>query len=290
MINIFNKFFIKTNHNNFTHITWKGWILIGLSILISIVLLLIPLVAIFSYAISEGFQSIKVNLNNTEMLHAIYLTIVVALVTVPINIIFGFLFAWLMTRFKFYGRRLLFILFNIPTAISPVIVGLLYLLCYSHESTINNFLDFCNIQIMFTWTGIILVTIFITCPFIANELISVMIHQGDYEDEAAVLLGSSGWKMFWHVTFPNIRWTLLYGAIITNARAIGEFGAVSIVSGLIRGETYTLPLYIELLYQDYNTTGAFIAASLLALLSICFLFIKNFLKYRLKTIDFANQR
>lgn len=261
---------------------WQRWILISISILITVILLFIPLLMIFVYALSEGLQIVKTNLINKDMLHAIYLTMIVAFITVPVNVIFGTLIAWLITRFKFYGRRLLFILLNIPIAVSPVIVGLLYLLCYSSNSIIGNWLDLYNIQIMFTGFGITLVTIFITCPFVANELVPVMINQGNHEDESAILLGASGWAMFRYITLPNIRWALLYGAIITNARAIGEFGAVSIVSGLIRGETYTLSLYIELLYQDYNTVGAFIAASLLALISIIVLFIKNYLKYRLK--------
>lgn len=262
---------------------WKQWVLIGLSIIITIILLIIPLIMIFVYALSEGVRIVQINLMQTDMLHAIRLTIIIALITVLINTIFGILIAWLVTRFRFYGRILLCILLNIPIAVSPVIAGLLYLLCYANTSIVGNYLDLYNIQIMFTWLGMLLVTIFITCPFVANELIPVMINQGNHEDEAAILLGASGWNMFRYVTFPNIRWALLHGVVITNARSIGEFGGVSIVSGLIRGETYTLPLHIELLYQDYNTTGAFIAASLLALISIIMLCIKNYFKYRLKT-------
>lgn len=284
MINNFNNYIIKFSDNNFKCIRWMQWVLISLSVLISVLLLLIPLIMIFIFAVSEGFQIVKLNLLHRDMIHAIFLTIVIALIIVPINTVFGILVAWLVTRFKFYGKELLFTVLNIPIAVSPVVAGLLYLLCYSNNGIIGYWLDVYNIQIMFTWFGMVLVTIFITSPFVANELIPIMVNQGSHEDEAAILLGASGWKMFCYVTFPNIRWALLYGAIITNARAIGEFGAVSIVSGLIRGETYTLPLYIELLYQDYNTVGAFIAASLLALISIVILFIKNYLKYRLKNI------
>lgn len=281
---MFDNYSVRMNSNySCKSVKWIQWFLIGLSMFITVILLLIPLIMIFVYALSEGLQIIQTNLENKDMLHAIYLTMIVALITVPVNTIFGTLIAWLITRFRFYGRRLLFALLNIPIAVSPVIAGLLYLLCYSSNNSIfGNWLDLFNIQIMFTWGGIVLVTIFITCPFVANELIPIMINQSSYEDESAILLGASGWAMFWYVTFPNIRWALLYGVIITNARAIGEFGAVSIVSGLIQGETYTLPLYIELLYQDYNTVGAFIAASLLALISIVVLFLKNYLKYRLK--------
>lgn len=283
MINIINRYTIETHYNSYKNIKWQQWFLIGFSICMVTIILLIPLIMIFIYSLSEGFQIIQINLKNKDMLHAIYLTVIVALITVPVNVIFGFLIAWVVTQFKFYGRRLLYILLHIPIGVSPVIAGLLYLLCYSSNGIVGNWLDSYDIQIMFTWFGIVLVTIFITCPFVANELVPVMISQGNNENEAAILLGASGWMMFWSVTFPNIKWALLYGAIITNARAIGEFGAVSIVSGLIRGETYTLPLYIELLYQDYNTVGAFIAASLLALISIIMLFIKNYLKYHLKS-------
>lgn len=282
MINIFNKNIIRFISNDYKNTVWTQWVLISLSVLIAVILLLVPVVMIFIFALSEGLQIVKINLMNKDMLHAIFLTVVIACITLPINAIFGMLIAWLIARFKFYGKELLFILLNIPIAVSPVIVGLLYLLCYSNNGIVGSWLDLYNIQIMFTCFGMVLVTIFITSPFIANELVLVMLSQGSQEDEAAILLGASGWMMFRYVTFPNIRWALLYGAVVTNARAIGEFGAVSIVSGLIRSETYTLPLYIELLYQDYNTVGAFIAASLLALISIIILFIKNYFKYRLK--------
>lgn len=286
MINIFNKDILQFNNDNYKCIQWIRWILIVLSTSITIILLLIPLIMIFIFALSEGLQIAKANLINQDMIHALLLTVIIILITVPVNVIFGILIAWLITRFKFYGKKLLFILLNIPITVSPVIAGLLYLLCYSSNSIIGSWLDSYNVQIMFTWFGMVLVTIFVTSPFVANELISVMINQGSYEDEAAILLGASGWMMFRYVTFPNIRWALLYGAIITNARAIGEFGAVSVVSGLIRSETYTVPLYIELLYQDYNTVGAFVAASVLALISIIVLFIKNFFKYHLKNINY----
>ncbi|URJ30889.1 sulfate ABC transporter permease [Candidatus Blochmannia vicinus (nom. nud.)] len=252
---------------------------------ISTVLLLVPLIMIFVSAFSEGLKVVRINLIDKDMMHAIFLTVVVALFTVPINIFFGVLMAWLVTRFKFYGRQLLLVFLNIPIAVSPVIAGLLYLLLYTNNNVIANWLDFYNIQIIFTWLGVVLVTIFVTCPFVVHELVPVMANRGRQEDEAAVLLGASGWMMFRYVTFPNIRWALLYGAILTNARAIGEFGAVSIVSGLIRGETYTLSLYVELLYQDYNTVGAFVAASLLASISIIMLFMKNYLQSRLKRMN-----
>ncbi|URJ24828.1 sulfate ABC transporter permease subunit [Candidatus Blochmanniella camponoti] len=252
---------------------------------ISIMLLLVPLIVIFVSAFSEGLKIVIVNLINQDMIHATFLTVIVALFTVPINVFFGILMAWLVTRFKFYGRQLLYILINIPIAVSPVIAGLLYLLLYANNNIITNWLYLHNIQIIFTWVGLVLVTIFVTCPFVVHELVPMMVNQGRQEDEAAILLGASGWMMFRYVTFPNIRWALLYGAILTNSRAIGEFGAVSIVSGLIRGETYTVSLYVELLYQDYNAVGAFVAASLLACISILMLFIKHYLQSRLKRIN-----
>lgn len=284
MINIFNNY-VNRNNNCTGRITLNQWVLISLTIFISTVLLLVPLIVIFVSAFSEGLKIIRINLIDKDMVHAIFLTIIVVLFTVPINIFFGVLIAWLVTRFKFYGRQFLLVLLNIPIAVSPVIAGLLYLLLYTSNNVIANWLDLHNIQIIFTWLGVVLVTIFVTCPFVVHELVPVMVNRGRQEDEAAVLLGASGWMMFRYVTFPNIRWALLYGAILTNARAIGEFGAVSIVSGLIRGETYTLSLYVELLYQDYNTVGAFIAASLLASVSIIMLFIKSYLQSRLKRMN-----
>nr|WP_284345864.1 sulfate ABC transporter permease subunit [Blochmannia endosymbiont of Camponotus sp.] len=281
---MFNNY-VNRNNSDTSRITLSQWVLISLTMFISTVLLLVPLIVIFVSAFSEGLKVVRVNLIDKDMIHAIFLTVVVVLFTVPINIFFGVLMAWLVTRFKFYGRQLLLVFLNIPIAVSPVIAGLLYLLLYTNDNVIANWLDFYNIQIIFTWLGVVLVTIFVTCPFIVHELVPVMVNRGRQEDEAAVLLGASGWMMFRYVTFPNIRWALLYGAILTNARAIGEFGAVSIVSGLIRGETYTLSLYVELLYQDYNTVGAFIAASLLASISIIMLCIKNYLQSRVKRMN-----
>lgn len=183
--------------------------------------------------------------------------------------------AWLVTRFNFRGRQLLLTLMDAPFAVSPVVAGLLYLLFYGTNGPLGGWLDEHNMQLMFSWPGMALVTIFVTCPFVVRELVPVMLNQGSQEDEAAILLGASGWQVFRRVTRPNIRWALLYGVILTNARAIGEFGAVSVVSGSIRGETYTLPLQVELLHQDYNTVGAFTAAALLTLMAIVTLCLKS---------------
>jgi len=264
---------------------WSKWLLIATGMIISLGLLVVPLIAIFASAFSDGVIAMFRNLKDGDMLHSIWLTILMALITVPVNLVFGTLLAWLVTRFTFPGRQLLLTLFDIPFAVSPVVAGLMYLLFWGINGPAGGWLDAHNIQLMFSWPGMAMVTIFVTCPFVVRELVPVMLSQGSSEDEAAVLLGASGWKMFWRVTLPNIRWALLYGLVLTNARAIGEFGAVSVVSGSIRGETYTLPLQVELLHQDYNTVGAFTAAALLTLIAIVTLFLKSALQWRLERQD-----
>lgn len=241
----------------------------------SILLLVVPILYIFVAALSEGLLAVWQNIIDKDMLHAIWLTILIAVITVPINIVFGVFMAWLVTRFNFRGRQLLLTLIDIPFAVSPVVAGLLYLLVYGTNGPIGSWLNKHNLQVIFSLPGMVMVTIFITCPFIVRELVPVMLSQGRQEDEAAILLGASSLQMFRLITWPNIRWALLYGLILTNARAIGEFGAVSVVSGSIRGETYTLPLQVELLHQDYNNIGAFTAAALLTLIAIFTLFIKS---------------
>lgn len=263
-------------------INWGKWLLIALGMAISLGLLVVPMVAIFASAFSEGIGALIGNLKDGDMLHSIWLTVLMALITVPVNLVFGTLLAWLVTRFDFPGRQLLLTLFDIPFAVSPVVAGLMYLLFWGVNGPVGGWLDAKNVQLMFSWPGMAMVTIFVTCPFVVRELVPVMLSQGSNEDEAAVLLGASGWKMFWRVTLPNIRWALLYGLVLTNARAIGEFGAVSVVSGSIRGQTYTLPLQVELLHQDYNTVGAFTAAGLLTLMAIVTLFLKSALQWRLE--------
>ncbi|MDA5546180.1 sulfate/thiosulfate ABC transporter permease CysW [Yersinia massiliensis] len=262
-------------------INWGKWTLIAIGAIFSFLLLVIPMVWIFITAFSKGIEVVGQNLSDPDMLHAIWLTVLVALITVPVNLVFGVVLAWLVTRFVFPGRQLLMTLIDIPFAVSPVVAGLMYLLFYGSNGVVGGWLDSHDIQLMFSWPGMVLVTIFVTCPFVVRELVPVMMSQGSQEDEAAVLLGASGWQMFRRVTLPNIRWALLYGVVLTNARAIGEFGAVSVVSGSIRGETYTLPLQVELLHQDYNTAGAFTAAALLSLMAIVTLFLKSGLQWRL---------
>ncbi|WP_099073640.1 sulfate/thiosulfate ABC transporter permease CysW [Proteus alimentorum] len=262
-------------------IDWVKWGLILTGVVLSILFLVVPIAWIFMTAFSKGVEIFTENLLDSDMLHAVWLTVLIALITVPVNMVFGVSMAWLVTRFRFPGRQLLMTLIDIPFAVSPVVAGLLYLLFYGSNGWAGQWLSQFDIQLMFSWQGMVLVTVFVTCPFVVRELVPVMMSQGSQEDEAAVLLGASSWKMFWRVTLPNIRWALLYGVVLTNARAIGEFGAVSVVSGAIRGETYSLPLQVELLHQDYNTVGAFTAAALLAMMAIFTLMFKSALQWHL---------
>ena len=259
---------------------WLRRLLIGLAFFIVSILLVVPLIAIFAQALSAGLTIFWVNLSDKYTLHAIGLTLLVAALTVPLNLVFGVFLAWLVTRFEFFGRRILMTLIDIPFAVSPVVAGLMYLLLYGSNGWLGSWLMDNDLQLMFAWPGIVMVTVFITCPFVARELIPLMQQQGSSEEEAALSLGASGWQMFRRVTLPNIKWALLYGVVLTNARAVGEFGAVSVVSGNIRGETNTLPLHVELLYQDYNLVGAFTSATLLAVLALLTLVIKTFLEWR----------
>ncbi|WP_075879698.1 sulfate ABC transporter permease subunit CysW [Vreelandella massiliensis] len=254
--------------------------LIGAAVLLSALFLLLPLVAIFAQAFSQGVSVFWANVSDPYTLHAIGLTLAVALMTIPICLVFGVALAWLVTRFSFPGRRVLQTLIDIPFAVSPVVAGLIYLLLYGRNGWMGTWLDSYDIQLMFAWPGILMVTVFVTCPFVARELIPLMQAQGSREEEAAVTLGARGWTTFRRVTLPNIRWALLYGVILTNARAVGEFGAVSVVSGAIRGQTNTLPLHLEQLYQDYNTVGAFTSAALLALIALLTLAAKAGLEWR----------
>ncbi|VEB87702.1 sulfate/thiosulfate transporter permease subunit [Proteus mirabilis] len=263
-------------------IDWVKWGLILTGVVLSILFLVVPIAWIFMTAFSKGIEIFTDNLLDSDMLHAVWLTLLIALITVPINMLFGISMAWLVTRFRFPGRQWLMTLIDIPFAVSPVVAGLLYLLFYGSNGWAGQWLEQFDIQLMFSWHGMVLVTVFVTCPFVVRELVPVMMSQGSQEDEAAVLLGASSWKMFWRVTLPNIRWALLYGVVLTNARAIGEFGAVSVVSGAIRGETYSLPLQVELLHQDYNTVGAFTAAALLAMMAIITLMVKSALQWHLE--------
>jgi sulfate transport system permease protein len=254
--------------------------LIGIAVAITTALLILPLVVIFTEALSAGWSTFADNLLDQYTLHAIGLTLFVAALTVPLNLVFGVALAWLVTRFRFPGRKLLITLIDIPFAVSPVVAGLLYLLLYGRNGWIGSWLADYDIQLMFSWPGIVMVTVFVTCPFVARELIPLMQQQGSEEEEAGVVLGASGWRIFRTITLPNIKWALIYGVVLTNARAVGEFGAVSVVAGNIRGQTNTLPLHVELLYQDYNVVGAFTSASLLAGIAVLTLAAKGFVEWR----------
>ncbi|VCU71594.1 Sulfate transport system permease protein CysW [Pigmentiphaga humi] len=258
------------------------WLLIVLGIVFAVLLLVVPLALIFSQALAGGWGLVVQNLNEDFMKHAIWLTLITTLATVPINLVFGILLAWCVTRYDFFGRRLLTTLVDIPYATSPVVAGLCYLVVYGLESTLGNWLYGHDIQLMFAWPGILMVTVFVTSPYVARILIPLMQAQGQDEEIAALSLGASGWQIFWRVTLPNIKWALLYGIVITNARAVGEFGAVSVVSGTIMNQTLTLPLLVEQLNNDYKTAAAFTAAALLACMAMLTLVLKTVMEWRQK--------
>lgn len=271
---------MAAEHHRVGDQAWVRRLLLGLALTITLLLLVIPLVVIFYQALSAGWSTFTSNILDEYTLHAIGLTLFVALLTVPLNLVFGTALAWSVTRFRFPGRKLLVTLIDIPFAVSPVVAGLLYLLLYGRNGWVGSWLGQYDIQLMFSWPGIVMVTVFVTSPFVARELIPLMQQQGSEEEEAGVVLGASGWRIFRKITLPNIKWALIYGVILTNARAVGEFGAVSVVSGNIRGQTNTLPLHVELLYQDYNIVGAFASASLLAGIAILTLIAKAFVEWR----------
>jgi sulfate/thiosulfate transport system permease protein len=256
-------------------------LLIGLGVALTAIFIVTPLVVIFAQAFSRGVDVYVANILAPDTLHAIYLTMLVAVVVVPINIAFGVAAAWAITKFSFRGKKLLLTLIEIPFSISPIVAGVTYILLYGAQGLLGPWLIGMEIRIMFALPGIVLVTLFVTSPFVVRELVPLMQVQGSEQEEAAVTLGANGWQTFLRVTLPNIRWALLYGAVLCSARAIGEFGAVSVVSGNIRGQTNTLPLQVELLYHDYNAVGAFAAASTLTLIAIVALFAKVAIEYRL---------
>ena len=242
----------------------------------------LPLVAVFVEALAQGLPVYLEALKEPETRSAIWLTIVIALAVLPFNILFGVAAAWAIAKFDFRGKSLLITLIDLPFAVSPVVAGLIFILMFGSQGYFGEWLAAKEIKIIFAVPGMILATLFITFPFIARELIPLMQSQGKDEEEAAISLGASGWQMFWRVTLPNIKWGLLYGVILSNARAMGEFGAVSVVSGHIRGETNTLPLHVEILYNEYNAIGAFAAASVLALLALVTLVAKTIVEWRMK--------
>ncbi|MCV3242625.1 sulfate ABC transporter permease subunit CysW [Mesorhizobium sp. ZC-5] len=237
-----------------------------------------PLVVIGVQAFSAGADVFVATITDADTRHAIFLTVATALIAVPINTVFGVAAAWAITKFDFTGKRLLLIVIEIPFSISPIVAGVAYLFVYGLQGVFGPALEAAEIKVLFALPGIVLASMFVTAPFVARELIPLMQAQGRDLEEAATSLGASGWRTFFSVTLPNVRWALLYGVVLCNARVMGEFGAVSVVSGNIRGQTNTLPLHVELLYHDYQTAGAFAAASILALLAVVTLFAKVLLE------------
>ncbi len=255
-------------------------LLIGLVLIVGAFLIVAPLAVIGVQAFSLGIGYFGQTIAQADTRHAIYLTVVTALIAVPVNTAFGLAAAWAITKFDFRGKRLLLIVIEVPFSVSPIVAGVAYLFVYGLQGLFGPALQDAGVRVMFALPGIVLASMFVTAPFVARELIPLMQAQGRDQEEAATSLGASGWRTFWSVTLPNIRWALLYGVILCNARVMGEFGAVSVVSGNIRGQTNTLPLHIELLYHDYNTAGAFAAASILAVLAVVTIVAKVALERR----------
>ena len=265
---------MKTNPN-ITEPRSLQWLLIGVALLFLLVMLVVPLAAVFFEALKGGWELYVASLVDAEAQSAIRLTLITAAIVVPVNAVLGIAMAWLLTRFDFRGKQMLTTLLDLPFSVSPVVAGLMFVLLFGAHTAFGGWLESQGIQVIFAIPGIILATLFVTFPFVARELIPLMQSQGDSEEQAALILGASGWQMFWRVTLPNIKWALIYGIILTNARAMGEFGAVSVVSGHIRGETNTIPLLVEILYNEYQFVGAFALSSILALLAIATLVLQD---------------
>jgi sulfate/thiosulfate transport system permease protein len=259
------------------------WALIGIVLLYMSVFLILPTVCIFAGAFKKGALHYFQSLSHPDALSAIWLTLLTALIAVPLNLVFGVAASWAIAKFDFWGKNALVTLIDLPLSVSPVISGLIYVLIFGAQGTLGPWLSEHGIKILFAPPAIILATIFVTFPFVARELIPVMKSLGNEEEEAALTLGASGFKTFWYVTLPNVKWGLLYGVILCNARAMGEFGAVSVVSGHIRGLTNTLPLHVEILYNEYQFAAAFAAASVLAFLALVTLAAKKFVERKAGT-------
>jgi sulfate ABC transporter, permease protein CysW len=259
---------------------WIRALLIAVSLGFLLLFLVLPLISVFVEALSRGVEAYWDALVEPDAVAAIQLTLIVAAIAVPANLLFGVAASWCIAKFDFRGKNLLITLIDLPFSVSPVISGLIYVLMFGAHGLFGPFLKSQGIQIIFAVPGLVLATIFVTFPFVARELIPLMQEQGSEEEEAALVLGASGWQTFWRVTLPNIKWGLLYGVLLCNARAMGEFGAVSVVSGHIRGETNTMPLHVEILYNEYNFVAAFSVASVLAMLALVTLVAKTVLEWR----------
>ena len=255
--------------------TWVRRSLIALALGFVFLFLLLPLAAVFTEALRKGLGAALEALREPDAWSAIRLTLITAAITVPLNLLFGVAAAWAIAKYEFKGKAFLTTLVDLPFSVSPVVAGLIYVLMFGAHGWLGPWLQANDIKIIFAVPGIVLATVFVTLPFIARELIPLMQAQGSEEEQAALVLGANGWQTFWHVTLPNIKWGLVYGVILCNARAMGEFGAVSVVSGHIRGQTNTMPLHVEILYNEYQSVAAFAVASLLALLAVLTLLIKS---------------
>lgn len=267
---------------------WVRRLLITGALLFLGFFIVLPLAAVFAQALAKGFGPYFASFTDPVTLASIRLTFIAAGIAVPLNLIFGVCAAWAIAKFDFVGKNLLNTLIDLPFSVSPVISGLIYVLLFGLQGLLGPWLDDHNIKIIFAVPGIVLATIFVTVPFVARELIPLMEAQGRTEEEAALVLGASGWQTFWRVTVPNVKWGLLYGVILCNARAMGEFGAVSVVSGHIRGETNTMPLHVEILYNEYNFVAAFAVASLLTLLALVTLVLKAWVEWNSARQQVAN--
>lgn len=255
-------------------------LLIATAALFTGIMIFLPLLVIFTEAFKKGLDAYVAAITDPDALSAVRLTLTAAIIAVPVNMVFGLAASWAIAKHEFRGKHLLITFIDLPFSVSPVISGLIYVLLFGAQGALGAWLDEHDVQILFAVPGIVLATIFVTFPFVARELIPLMQEQGVEEEEAAVMLGASGWQTFWHVTLPNIKWGLLYGVLLCNARAMGEFGAVSVVSGHIRGLTNTIPLHVEILYNEYNFAAAFAAASLLTVLALVTLALKEWLERR----------
>jgi len=263
-----------------TERAWVRWVLTGVAVVFLLIFLLMPLIVVFVEAFAKGVGEYFSAITEKDALSAIRLTLIVAAISVPANLVFGVAAAWAIAKFEFKGKSFLITLIDLPFSVSPVTSGLIYVLIFGAHGWFGPFLQANGIQVIFAVPGIVLATIFVTFPFVARELIPIMQEQGTRDEEAALSLGASGWRTFFKVTLPNIKWALLYGVLLCNARAMGEFGAVSVVSGKIRGQTNTMPLHVEILYNEYLGAAAFAVASLLALLAMITLAAKTGLEWR----------
>lgn len=259
------------------------WLLIGVSSIFLIVMLILPLIYVMVTAFKDGIQVFITAVSDEYAQKAIWLTIEVTVITVIINTIFGVFASWCITRFQFKGKKVISTLIDLPLTVSPIIAGLIYVLTFGRQSAIYPYLQGAGIKIIFAVPGIVLATIFVTFPFISREIIPVLTAQGTDEEEAAALMGAGGFRIFREITFPHIKWALLYGIVLCTARAMGEFGAVSVLSGHLRGKTNTMPLYIELLYQGYDFTGAFAVSAILVLMAVIILILRSVLENKEKT-------